>query len=110
MKESYSEGVAIHTGSESCARSRKGAGEALTGVRAGRVLSREITRSRVPTPWCSAEGNTERIASARCARTLRGRRPRARTETSCTGTGRSRTRLLSVDERGRMGKSKDAIL
>ncbi len=42
MKESYGEGLAIHTGSESCIGARKGAGEALTGVRAGRVLSREI--------------------------------------------------------------------
>jgi RNA-directed DNA polymerase len=108
MKESYSEGLAIHTGPESCAHIREGVGEALTGVRAGRVLSREITRSRVPTPWCSAEGHTERIASARYVRTLRGRRPLARTETSCAGTGRSRIRLLSMG--GRMGKSKDVIL
>jgi hypothetical protein len=42
MKESYSEGPASHTGPESCIGARKGAGEALTGVRAGRVLSREI--------------------------------------------------------------------
>jgi hypothetical protein len=110
MKESYSEGIANHTGSESCAHARKGMGEALTGVRAGRVLSRENTRSRVPTPWSSAEGNIERIAIARYARTLRGRRPRARTETSCTGTGRSHARLSIVMLRGRIGKSKDVIL
>lgn len=42
MKESYSEGLANHAGPESCVGARKGAGEALTGVRAGRVLSREI--------------------------------------------------------------------
>ena len=42
MKESYGEGVAIHTGPESCAVARKGGGEALTGVRAGWVSSREI--------------------------------------------------------------------
>ena len=42
MKESYSEGLAIHTGSESCAFGRKEEGEALTGVRAGQPLSREI--------------------------------------------------------------------
>jgi hypothetical protein len=41
MKESYGEGLAIHTGPESCVGNRKGASEALTGVRAGRVLSRE---------------------------------------------------------------------
>lgn len=42
MKESYVEGLATHDGPESCASSREGEGEALTGVRAGRVLSREI--------------------------------------------------------------------
>ena len=42
MKVSYSEGVATHTGSESCTVVRKGGGEALTGVRAGQPLSREI--------------------------------------------------------------------
>jgi len=42
MKVSYGEGVAIHTGSESCIGARKGAGEALTGVRTGQPLSREI--------------------------------------------------------------------
>lgn len=42
MKESYSEGLATHAGPESCAGVRKGVGEVLTGVRAGRVSSREI--------------------------------------------------------------------
>ncbi len=41
MKVPYGEGVAIHTGPESCVYIRKGIGEALTGgVRAG-LLSRE---------------------------------------------------------------------
>lgn len=43
MKESYGEGVATHTEPESCAVSREGSDEALTGVPAGWVLSREIT-------------------------------------------------------------------
>jgi len=42
MEESYSEGLASHTGPESCIGARKSSDEALTGVRAGRVLSREI--------------------------------------------------------------------
>lgn len=42
MKESYGEGLASYGGPESCVCTRKGAGEALTGVRAGRVLSRVI--------------------------------------------------------------------
>ena len=47
MKVSYGEGVAIRTGSESCIGVHKGAGEALTGVRAGQPLSREIETP----PW-----------------------------------------------------------
>src|SRR5439155_1032159 len=51
MKVSYSEGVATHTGSESYTLIRKNEGEALTGVRAGQPLSREIeppSRKRWP--------------------------------------------------------------
>jgi hypothetical protein len=40
MQESYVEGLATRIGPESCVTARKGRGEALTGVRAGRVLSR----------------------------------------------------------------------
>jgi len=40
MKESYGEGVATHTGPESCGAAREGGVEAWTGVRAGRVFSR----------------------------------------------------------------------
>ena len=42
MKEPYSEGVASHTGSESCAHSRKAGSEALTGAHTGGVLSRDM--------------------------------------------------------------------
>ena len=42
MKEPYVEGVANHDDPESCVGAREGAGEALTGAHAGRVLSREI--------------------------------------------------------------------
>ena len=46
MKESYVEGLAAHSGPESCAVVRKGRGEALAGVRAGRVFSRESNELR----------------------------------------------------------------
>ena len=46
MKELHGEGVATHTGPESCGVVRKDGVEALTGVRAGRVLSREIAQNR----------------------------------------------------------------
>ena len=42
MKESYSEGLANHTGLGSYAGVREDAGGTLTEVRAGRVLSREM--------------------------------------------------------------------
>src|SRR5437870_1084066 len=51
MKVSYSEGLATRADSESCIFVRKGASEALTGVRTGQVLSREIeppSRQRWP--------------------------------------------------------------
>src|ERR1700758_3814892 len=51
MKVSYSEGLAPRADSESCIFVRKGASEALTGVRAGQVWSREIeppSRKRWP--------------------------------------------------------------
>jgi len=38
MKELYIEGVAIHDDPESCVSAREGAGEALTGARAGRAI------------------------------------------------------------------------
>ena len=50
MEESYVEGLATHGGPESCAAAREGGGEALTGVRAGRVSSRERDCFGVPTP------------------------------------------------------------
>ena len=58
MKESYSERRSEPPDPESCVGGRKGAGEALTGAHAGQVLSREISRSGVPTPLSEAEGNT----------------------------------------------------
>ena len=42
MKESFVESLANYRGPESCVHIRKGMCEVLTGVRAGRVLSREI--------------------------------------------------------------------
>lgn len=41
MRESYSEGLAIHTDPESCGYVGNGISEALTGAHAGWVLSRE---------------------------------------------------------------------
>jgi len=50
MKESYVKGLANRDGPESCGVARKGKAEALTGERAGRVLSREINLERDADP------------------------------------------------------------
>ncbi len=98
MKEPYGEGVASRTGPESCGGAREGVVEALTGVCAGWVLSREINDPGYPgmfgVPMLSmvAEGHIDRAAHARHGRTPRGLRPHACTETPCTGAGRSRVR------------------
>ena len=49
MKVHCGEGVAIHTGPESCGACREARVEALTGVRIGQPLSRDRSLSRVPT-------------------------------------------------------------
>ena len=111
MQESYGEGLAIHTGPELCGVSREAGHEALVGVRAGRVLSPEISQSGVPTLSPCAEGNTLSSESASWTGTPRGQRPRA-----CTDTPRARTGRSQVPPGGpvvgraleRSGKSKDA--
>jgi hypothetical protein len=112
MKESYGEGVASHTGPESCAMACKGQGEALTGVRAGRVLSREMdyalkgsSGSRRRT--CRTEGNSGGIAIARCSRSLRGRRPRSTRGNTSHGNREIPWSPLEEGTGGRIGKSKD---
>ena len=94
MKEPYVEGLAPHDDPESCAEVREGSGEALTGARAGRVLSHETVKLGAPTHFRSAEGNTCWGAIA-CSRTApRGRRPLACAEPPCTRTGRSTCRPM----------------
>jgi hypothetical protein len=71
----YGEGIANHTGPESCAVHREVCGEALTGERAGQPLSRETFHIQDADVVTFAEGKTNGcdIASARTV--LRGRRP-----------------------------------
>src|SRR6266700_3299262 len=97
MQESYSEGVATHAGPESCAIPRKDDGEALTGVRAGRVLSRETKLPRRKTtgpPGCRRRSDGRKATpDTSISRDVAGPRavrdPEHGTETSCTGAGRS---------------------
>ncbi len=107
MRESYGEGLATHTGPESCGVARKGGAEALTGVRAGRVFSRERTLLR----GADAVRRCGRLHPARRYRETR--RSPARSETPCTHGNTSRGNreipcLPAADgAAGRIGKSKD---
>jgi len=49
MEGTYDEGVANHTGPESCGSGSNAIAEALTGEHAGGLLSSEITNFWVPT-------------------------------------------------------------
>jgi len=108
MKESYVEGLATHSGPESCVAVREDRGEALTGVRAGRVLSRERNCLR----GADAVGEGGRPHPAHRYREMR--RDPARSETPCTygNTSRENREIpcppAADGAAGRVGKSKDA--
>jgi hypothetical protein len=92
MKEPYDEGLASHIGPESCGDASNGMAEALTGVRAGQVLSREmLAYSRVPTEWVSRKA-TPFVSITRDTEDSARSKTLAGTETHCTGTGRSYVR------------------
>jgi hypothetical protein len=102
----YVEDLASRDAPESCVVIREGGGEALTGESVGRALSRVKLTSRVPTPWRKAEGNMARCVKASTSPALRGLRPLARMETTCTGTGRSFGRpLLQIWQRPASGRA-----
>ena len=107
MQESYVEGLAAHSGSESCVAARKGRGEALTGVRAGRVLSRERNSLR----GVDAVGESGRPHSAHRNREMR-RGPALRRRRTVQLTSRENREILCPPAQdgaaGRIGKSKDA--
>ena len=75
MQVHHDEGVANRIDPESCADTREGIGEALTGECIGQPLSRESTLIPGADVVLLTEGNTDGrdIASAQMAR--RGRRP-----------------------------------
>jgi hypothetical protein len=107
MKESYIEGLATHSGPESCGVPRKGSVEALTGVRAGRVFSRERSKVRDADAVRMAEDTT-------VAHRYREMRPGpARSQTPCTygNTSHENREVLGSPAAdgaaGGVGKSKD---
>ncbi len=105
MKESYNEDLANHIGPESCAATGNGCGEALTGVRAGRVLSPEITGIH-----SSADALQERRKPHRLHRIGEMQTDSAGSETSCmhgdTLYGNRETLGLSCLAVGSHGKSR----
>ena len=107
MKESHNEGLATRIGPESCAGTREGVGEALTGVRAGRAFSRE----RNLLQGADAVGGSGRPHPARRYRETR--RTPARSETpgmygNTLRENREIPRSSTPDGgAGRIGKSKD---
>lgn len=105
MKVLHIEGLTTHDGSESCAISRETDGEALTGVLAGEVLSREIRQFEVPTSLSEAEGNTSLRVTVSSGATSRGRRPSACRDALCAGTGRSQQHPRRLVPLGRVGKA-----
>jgi RNA-directed DNA polymerase len=107
MKESYGEGVATHTDPESCGAVREDGVEALTGARAGQVLSRERNILR----GADAVRRSGRLHSTHRYREMR--RDPARSETLCTcGYASHENREIlcpprAFDASGRVGKFKD---
>jgi group II intron reverse transcriptase/maturase len=117
MQEPHGEGPASRTDPESCVGSREAVGEALTGESTDQVLSCEITPSRVPTPLCEAEGNTEAGASGEpetdpaqsktlcmCGRSVHGNREIPQVPAPDGGAGRpgkARSRTPGMDACGK---------
>ncbi len=114
MKESYGEGVATHTGPESCGAAREGDAEALTGVRAGRVSSREIhapSRKRRPLRGADAVEVGGRPHSSRRYRETRRDPARSETPRTYASTAHGNREIprppADTHAAGRIGKSKD---
>ena len=93
MRVSCGEGLASHSGPESCVCIRKGVGEALTGGAASRDIEpRKSHRERDASAVHLSEGQHQGNRNGEVVRVPRGRRPRARAQAFHTGTERSWTR------------------
>ena len=114
MKESYGEGLATHTGPESCVADREVGSEALTGVRTGWVLSREIhAPGRKPRVLRGADAVEVSGRQHRACRQREARQDPARSETPsmCGSTSDGNREIprppAAEGAAGRIGKSKD---
>jgi hypothetical protein len=106
MKEPDDEGLANHIGPESCADIREDGGEALTGVHAGWVLSREI----VYRPGCRRREN-RRKATLRSASSRAEHGPRAVEDPTHAWTHLVREPgdpMVVLGDQDRIAKSQDA--
>ena len=106
MKESYSEGLANHTGLGSYAGIRKSVGGTLIEVHAGWVLSREITTQNQGADDVLTCGRQNRLQ-----RSLKLQKNPARSKTPCMhGNTLNGDREIprSSAKADRVGKSKDA--
>jgi hypothetical protein len=107
MEKSYESGSATHIGPESCGAAREGGVEALTGERAGRVLSRVRRLLRD----ADAVGESGRLHRVHRKREVY--QSPARSETPCTyvDTSLGNREIPSSPKAavalGRIGKSKD---
>jgi len=108
MKKSYVEGLAARNGPESCGGIREDDGEALTGVRAGWVLSREIIFSECRR--CERKRKaTSCLPVSRGSRGLRAvRDPKHVPKHLAREPGGLLFTLTHDGTTGRIGKSKDA--
>ena len=107
MKESYGEGVAIHTGPESCGAARKSGVEALTGERTGRVFSceRHILRD-ADTVGAGGRQHRMRCYSKAYLSPARSKTPSTHGNTS-HGNREIPRSPRGKDALGRIGKSQD---
>ena len=107
MQKSYECEVATHIGPESCGATREGGDEALTGERAGRVLSRESTLLR-DADAVEVSGRPHRAHRYRevCLSPARSETPSTYADTS-RGNREIPGLPRAAVARGRIGKSKD---
>ena len=107
MKKSYECELATHIGPESCGAARKGGVEALTGERAGRVLSRERNLLR-DADAVRRSGRPHRVHRYRevCQSPARSKTP-----CTCVDTSLGNREIPGLPKAavalGRIGKSKD---
>jgi hypothetical protein len=108
MKKSHECDVATHIGPESCGAARKGGVEALTGERAGRVLSRVRQQLRD----ADAVGESGRLHRVHRYREVCQSPARSKTPCTYADTSRGNREIPSSPRAavvlGRIGKSKDA--